>query len=230
MHTTILIKPTPWDTMAFNMPTWELLEYSATALQQANQTPGHYTLKVDPLTDKYLLHKYGFYYCDTLLEPYCTSIQLCKPDHPNTKISRQVQWTELLSICHESFAHGRFHRDFNLDKAHADLRYNNWLKQLYEKNTVYGLFWNEELAGFIAHNNNNLALHALAKPYRGQGLAKYWWGAVCHDLLMTGHAEVRSSISATNLAALNLYTSLGFRFRNPLDVYHLLVNDSKNKE
>jgi hypothetical protein len=38
------------------------------------------------------------------------------------------------------------------------------------------------------------------------------------EVLAAGHAEVKSSISAANVAVLNLYASLGFSFRHPLDV------------
>ena len=55
------------------------------------------------------------------------------------------------------------------------------------------------------------------------GIAKYLWGAVCADLVRHGARELTSSISATNLAALNLYVALGFRFRNPVDVYHRVI-------
>ena len=102
----------------------------------------------------------------------------------------------------------------------ADLRYDNWLKQFHEKDAVYGLYWRNELAGFIAHDANNLVLHALAESQRGRGRAKYWWSAVSSDLLAMGHDDVRSSISAANLSALNLYTSLGFTFCQSIDVYH----------
>jgi len=56
-------------------------------------------------------------------------------------------------------------------------------------------------------------------------LAKYWWHATCCELFGAGHLEVTSSISAINMAVLNLYASLNFSFRNPLDVYHRLVTD-----
>jgi predicted GNAT family acetyltransferase len=88
---------------------------------------------------------------------------------------------------------------------------------------VYGVFWRDELAGFIAYSNNNLVLHAVVEGYRGKGLAKYWWSAVCAELFAAGHEEVKSSISAANVAVLNLYASLGFSFRNALDIYHRLV-------
>lgn len=223
MNAMPLIKPTPWDTTAFGMPTWELTEYSEKALQQAAQAVGHYTLKVDPLADKRLLQEYGFYYCDTLIEPHCNATQLRVVRHPEASISRDVDVEQALAICHGAFAHGRFHRDFNLPKAAADLRYDNWLKQLLEAQHVYGLYWQGILAGFIGHSGNNLVLHALAEKYRGKGWSKYWWSAVCGELLETGHHEVKSSISAANLAVLNLYTSLGFSFSHPQDIYHRMT-------
>lgn len=218
-----LIKATPWDTAAFGMPTWELLEYSVAALQQAVQTAGHHTIKVDPLTDKRLLHEFGFYYCDTLIEPNCNVARLCRVRHPGATISKDVNTEQVLAICHGAFAHGRFHRDFNLLKAAADRRYDNWLLQLLEAQHVYGLYWQSELAGFIGYSGCDLVLHALAEKYRGKGLSKYWWSNVCGELLANGNGEVKSSISATNLAVLKLYASLGFCFNKPQDVYHCLV-------
>ena len=218
-----LIKTTPWDTAAFGMPTWELLEYSMAALQQAAQTAGHHTLKVDSLVDKRLLHEYGFYYCDTLIEPYCDAARLRTAQHPDATIAKFLNGDQVLAICHGAFAHGRFHRDFNLSQAAADLRYDNWLKQLLEAQQVYGLYWQGVLAGFIGHSSNNLVLHALAEKYRGKGCSKYWWSAVCSELLASGYDDVKSSISAANLAVLNLYASLGFFFKNPQDVYHRMT-------
>lgn len=225
---TMLIKPTPWDTAAFGMPTWELCEYSEAALQLAAQTAGHHTLKVDPLADKGLLHEYGFYYCDTLIEPHCNAARLRQLHHPAATISREVGVQQVLAICHGAFEHGRFHRDFNLPKAAADLRYDNWLKQLLDAGQVYGLYWHGELAGFIAHSENNLVLHALSEQYRGRGLSKYWWSAVCNELLAAGKNEVKSSISASNLAVLNLYASLGFSFKHPQDIYHRMTRHTSD--
>jgi hypothetical protein len=218
-----LIKATPWDTVAFGIPTWELLEYSAVALKQAIRTPGHHSLKVDPLADKRLLHEYGFYYCDTLIEPYCKLARLRVAHHPDATISKEADAEQALAICHGAFAHGRFHRDFNLAKSAADLRYGNWLRQLLQAKNVYGLYWQGKLAGFIGYSGNGLVLHALAEQYRGKGLSKYWWSAVCCELLANGHEKIISSISATNLPVLKLYASLGFSFNNPQDIYHRLV-------
>ena len=223
MSLTPLIKATPWDTAAFEMPTWELLEYSEASMQQAACIPGHQTIKVDPLVDKRLLHEHGFYYCDTLIVPHCKVERLRVAHHPEAIISKSIDASHALKIFHGSFVHGRFHRDFNLPKIAADLRYDNWLKQLIEAQQVYGLYWQGSLAGFIGCSENNLVLHALAKEYRGKGLSKYWWSGVCAALLESGHDEVKSSISAANVAVLNLYASLGFSFSSPQDIYHRLV-------
>jgi hypothetical protein len=222
-----LIKDTPWDAAAFDMYTGELAEYSESALRAAVARPGHYTLKIDPLADTGLLHQYGFYYCDTLIEPWCTQADLRMPsDQPDAIISRNANLSELLAICSASFLHGRFHRDYNLPHAKAELRYRNWLKQLYEQNSVFGLFLGNELAGFIAYSGNSLVLHAIAERFRGKGLAKYWWSRTCTELFASGHGELISSVSSANLAVVNLYASLGFRFRHPLDVYHCLVKSA----
>ncbi|KJS01676.1 MAG: GCN5 family acetyltransferase [Desulfobulbaceae bacterium BRH_c16a] len=220
MVKTSLIKATPWDATAFGMPTFELLEYSIAALQQASQAVGHFTLKVDPLADKGLLHEYGFYYCDTLIEPHCDASRLRKAQCSAAIVSKEVEPELVLAICRGSFAHDRFHRDFNLPKSAADIRYVNWLKQLLAAQNVYGLYWQGILAGFIGYTGNCLVLHALLGQYRGKGMSKYWWSSVCCELLAQGHRQVKSSISATNLAVLNLYASLGFSFNNPQDIYH----------
>lgn len=218
-----MIKATPWDSAAFGMPTFELTEYSEAALAAAARTPGHYTLKVDPLANKALLHAHGFYYCDTLIATTGSAARLpmlAMP--PGLHVSKTVDAEAALAICHGAFSHGRFNRDFLLSPAQADLRYDNWLRQLLNAGNVVGLYRGEELGGFIGISGDSLVLHAIAPAMRGQGLAKYWWHAVISSLFAAGHATVRSSISASNVAVVNLYASLGFSFLHPQDIYHRL--------
>ena len=218
-----MIKPTPWDTRALEVPTWELEVYSEAALQLALATPGHHTAKVAPLADKHLLHDYGFYYCDTLLETSCRAARLRPAIHADASVSRTIDAEQAVAICHGAFVHGRFHRDFNLAPVCADARYDNWLRQLLAADTVYGLYWQGALAGFIGHTGHRLVLHAVDPAFRGRGLAKYWWSLAVQSLMALGHQQVTSSISASNVAVMNLYASLGFSFSHPQDVYHRLV-------
>ena len=215
------IKPTPWDSSVFKIPTWEITEYSEVALKESAKVLGHHSIKVDPLSDKKILHDFGFYYCDTLIEPYCRSDNLKKSKHQKVSITKISNFESILPICHGAFDYGRFNRDFNLNKVDASSRYDKWLLQLLNSNQVYGLLWEENLAGFIAYSENFLILHALDRSYRGKGLSKFWWSKVCLSMFEAGHQEIISSISSSNLAAVNLYASLGFSFRNPRDVYHL---------
>lgn len=214
------IRRIEWDSAAFSRDCFEIDGLDAEALQEAARRPGHYTAKVDALASKALLHQHGFYYCDTLIEPFCARERFTGHANVRAQFSRDTALDAVLAICHGAFSHGRFHRDFHLSAAQADLRYDNWLRQLHAAGHVYGLLFEGQQAGFIAVDGGCLVLHAMAAEFRGRGIAKYLWTAVCADLYRQGHAELSSSISAANVAAANLYATLGFRFRRPVDVYH----------
>jgi len=183
---------------------------------------GHFTIKVDPSSSKGILHEYGFYYCDTLIKPFCDEKQFIFFENKKAALAVDVAIDELVTVSHGAF-NGRFHRDFNIRKELADLRYDNWLRELYDKKGVFGLMYDNELAGFFAFSGERICLHALGKQYRGKGLAKYLWSVACRELFNRGHGELISSVSSFNAPALNLYASLGFKFREPLDVYHRFV-------
>ena len=223
MSETRQIKPVPWDRRAFGFDCFEIVDPDPGLLQQALSRPGHYTVRVDPLADKAALQQYGFYYADTLIEPWCTAERLTKFAHADTSFSTAVPVEAIVGICREAFLYGRFHRDFNIDRAKADDRYENWLKELHRDGKVYGLLFKGYVAGFIAHAGGKLVLHAMGSDYRGKGLAKFFWSAVCAQLFAQGHAEIQSSISFVNIAVINLYAALGFRFRSPVDIYHRMV-------
>jgi ribosomal protein S18 acetylase RimI-like enzyme len=218
-----VIRPTPWDKAAFGVDCYELEAASAELFELALTAPGHYTVKLDPLASKAALHRCGFYYCDTLIEPWCTPPRLVRHECVGIAIDDAPALAALLDICHGGFPHGRFHRDFGLPARDADARYDNWLRELHRDGKVYGLLCDGTLAGFVARNGDSLVLHALSARFRGRGLAKYLWSALCVRLFAEGLPQIRSSISAANLAALNLYAGLGFRFRKPVDVYHRMV-------
>jgi ribosomal protein S18 acetylase RimI-like enzyme len=217
------ILETPWDSKVFGCFTAEINAYTEDAIQACYKTPGLYTLKINPLADKALASQHGFYYCDTLLQPVCKSTDLVTFENSNTSISLITNKEVLLDICSNAFTHGRFHRDFHITKQQADQRYVNWLNELIDNGTVFSLLYQGEVAGFIATKNNQLLLHAVAKHFRGQGLAKFWWSSVCRALFEQGFENVESSISSSNLAVLNLYASLGFKIQSATDFYHKFV-------
>ena len=217
------VEPVPWDSAVFGVKAFEITIFSGETLAWAVKNPGHYTVRLDPLASKQLLHEYGFYYCDTLVEPFCKVDRFIGFDDPAVFAKKGTMLEPLLAIGHGAFAHGRFHRDFQLPRTFADQRYENWLVQLHRAGKVFGLFWHEELAGFIAVDGNRLVLHAVAESLRGQGLARHLWTPVCRGVFADGWDEVVSSVSAANLPVVSLYQRLGFRLRNALDLYHRMT-------
>lgn len=224
-----LLTPAPWDQAAFGLPAWELAEYSAAALALADATPGIQTAKVEPLADKRALLRHGFYYVDTLLETAATAERLRAPAEAAPaglavrRLGAGADAAAALAICHGAFAHGRFQRDLNMDQAGARRRYDGWLAQLLAADAVHGLYADAELAGFIGHHGASLVLHAVAPAWRGRGLAKHWWHMLARQMFDAGQPRVTSSVSAANVAVLNLYASLGFSFGRPQDIYHRIV-------
>jgi len=223
--TSTYLKKTPWDERALGIETFEVIDASNESLRTVVQSnrPGHYTVKIDPLASKQALHLYGFYYCDTLIEPFCTQGSLVEFSKEGVWLSKDISLNELCKICDGAFVHGRFHRDFNIDPRLADLRYSLWLEELYAANAVFGLKYYDDVAGFWAFSANRIVLHALAEDYRNAGLSKFFWSLACQELFKQKCNEISSSISVSNAPAINLYISLGFKFRNQRDVYHLLI-------
>jgi ribosomal protein S18 acetylase RimI-like enzyme len=161
-----------------------------------------------------------------LIEPYCRKEQLLFHSHPEITIRNTGSIEELLSISHKAYSHGRFHRDFNINKELADLRYDNWSKELFDSGKCLFLYYQEEVAGYFAVEKNKVVLHALKDKYRGRGLAKPFWSMAYRIIFESGVNEATSSISVCNEAIMNLYVSIGFRFRNPIDVYHRLIESN----
>lgn len=214
---------TPWDQKIFGFATWDVANPVDEVLSEVGAHAGHYTVKVDPLSSKALLHRFGFYYCDTLIEPFADRQRFIAVHHAQVAIECDPSKDEILRISHGAFRHGRFHRDFNLDPVLADHRYDQWTSQLCDEKNILGLTFAGVLAAFIGFRENKLVLHAVAREFQGRGLAKYLWSRACCELFDRGHDELCSSVSASNLAVVNLYASLGFRFRKPIDLYHRMV-------
>ena len=214
-------KETPWDQRVYGIPTFEITDFCETVLEKTDYIEGHFTIKVDPLDSKRLLHKYGFYYCDTLITPVCHKSQFKPIFHDEVEIATGLGVEEAARFCTQTFLYDRFHRDFHLDPKKGDLRYVNWLKDIAQNGgEILGLWYQKRLAGFFAYQESHILLHALGDQMRGKGLAKFLWSKACARLFDEGWLEISSSVSAANLAIVNLYRSLGFSFRNPVDVYH----------
>ncbi|MGI8603251.1 MAG: GNAT family N-acetyltransferase [Verrucomicrobiales bacterium] len=158
-----------------------------------------------------------------MVEPFCRAEDFRPQLNARATLSKNGDLSKIEAISKDAYRHGRFHRDFKIDRAKADRRYLEWLKKLAKNTQVYFFFYDGVFAGYLAYEGKKIVLHALSPEFRGQKLAKFFWSLACRELFLGGAAEITSSVSTTNLAAVNLYASLGFNFRNPVDVYHKLV-------
>lgn len=211
---------TPWDEHVFGMDTYEINKLDPNILNDIAGIPGHFTIKIDPLAETKILHDHGFYYCGTLVETYCQPGHFKSYFMEGIEISCLPESADLQEMIIGAFLNNRFHRDFNIDNGLADQRYLNWLKQIYAEGSVFTFRYQNETAGFWGFKENKIILHALKASIRGKGLAKYFWSKGCLELFSMGAGELVSSIAMSNVAVLNLYASLGFKFRNARDIYH----------
>ena len=175
---------------------------------------GHFTVRVDPLCSTKLLHEYGFYYCDTLIEPYCSLDKFTAFADPSVSVSRNVAEKELQAMAHGAFAHGRFHRDFQVDNDLADLRYDLWLQDLFNAGSVLGLMYHYELAGFFGLNENRIVLNAVGEKHQGKASPSTFerrLQPVSIRLRRDNQFDFRREHRHPHV-----YSALGFGFRNPL--------------
>lgn len=222
------LKETPWDKRNFDIDTYELTDSTADALEETVGKEGHFTLKVSPLDSPEILVKYGFYYMDTLIEPVCKKDDLRVFVREGISIASDYEPIEIIQIAEEAFMHGRFHRDFNIPDSQADKRYVNWVKDLMDANKVFALMYEGQTAGFYAFENDQILLMGIKESFRSKGLAKAFVSQACFEQqLKFAHEQLKTSISATNVASLNLFYALGFKLKNTVDVYHKMNQPSK---
>jgi len=209
------------------MPCYEIKDYSIELLDSIKSSPGHYTIRLSPLESKKILHTYGFYYCDSLLEISCNKNSFnCfeQPPDLDLKLDEVSDEKILFKRSKNLFYFDRFHRDFNLTNIDSDHRYEKWLSKIIASGTIYSCLLNNEVVGYIALEKNRFLLHAIFKDYQGKGLSKFFWSLACKQVFDAGYDEIQSSVSSTNLPVLNLYSTLGFQFKSAVDIYHLTIS------
>lgn len=213
----------PWDQRALGVPCWELAELTPETEEWLAEVRGFVTLKIPSDSSKGKPETLGFRYHDTLLIPTCNPDRFKPHDDLRCAVTDDYKLDSLLGIISGAFTHDRFHKDPLVSPEAADLRYSLWLRDLHNEGRLRAFVWEErEVAGFWGYSAGGAAvLHVLTPAFRGKGLAKGFWTAGCRMLFNHGYREVSSSVSASNLSVINLYSSLGFSLRKAVDVYHL---------
>jgi ribosomal protein S18 acetylase RimI-like enzyme len=133
-----------------------------------------------------------------------------------------VLQSKIMECARESFSDDRFHMDPTCPKELADLRFFNWAKDLIDDPEVeiYIAVFGEDVVGFLAQKQGHIILDGLLPSYTGKGLGKFLWLESLSNMMTHGLEHATTRISANNVAALNLHTRLGFKFKNPASMFH----------
>lgn len=216
------LEPTPWDRRNFPIDTYQLTEYSEAALKETDQVEGHFTMKVDPLVNKALLHQYGFYYTDTLTDLVVTHDRFFAEKATDAvTFSKDYPAGEVLAIAEEAFQGGRYHRDFQVPDHLADLRYRNWVKDLIEQERILVYKQAGQVDGFFAYKDDDVLLMAMHQRVRGKGFAIPFAAACIKEQFARTEAErLTAPISPRNMASMNVFIGLGFNIGGCVDIYH----------
>jgi ribosomal protein S18 acetylase RimI-like enzyme len=126
-------------------------------------------------------------------------------------------------IAGESFSTDRFHGDYNCDSALAGRRYSLWVDDLLADPGVAFdvLHLKSEPIAFMARKGGHLVLAGFAKRYSGAGLGDFFWLHTLARVQAAGLKDVHTRVTLRNVAVLNLYARLQFKFRDPGATFHL---------
>lgn len=157
------------------------------------------------------------------LAEYATSLIAAK--HEIVEISQVTE--SLLQLTFESGSESRFYKDPKIGKANFEKLYTTWIEKSVNHELadhVFGVFISDQLAGFVTlslkNNTSQIGLIAVSKEFRGQGVAKSLIEHCLLKALENGCMPMKIVTQAHNLAACNLYKSMGFVEISSVPLFH----------
>ncbi len=127
----------------------------------------------------------------------------------------------------QTFKTGRMHADPEIGPEVGNRRYAAWVLNAFHHpdQHVYKILMNGRMIAYMVQEQPAPAtrfwsFNGLAPGLTGKGLGRRAWQAMLAFNCREGAVEVSTSISSHNVAAFNLYVSLGFRFPAPAITLH----------
>lgn len=235
--------PIPWDIAAFGAPvvqvhTIEVIDYAIALTEYSRFRQWLETEDVrivscrlphDRLRESMFLEANDFRFVEMVLHPCISNLQsLDLPtDHLVIKPAEESDVDALAKIAEDSFQHERYHVDFRIDSRIADLRYARWVRNSFgdpDQRLLKVMDGDRLLAVFIVEFNNEASVYwhltAVAPEWQGRGYGRRIWQAMLRYHQAEGCESLTTTISARNVAVLNLYAWLGSRFYPPEMTFH----------
>lgn len=131
------------------------------------------------------------------------------------------------NIAEESFTRDRFHIDHNCTDDIANRRFTLWVEDIiFDSSCKFDILTlDESIIAFMARKKNNLLLAGFKKTYTRSGLGSYLWLNTCNTLKDKGYRTAETLISINNMPVLNLYSRLGFKFKDTRYSLHYWNNN-----
>lgn len=183
----------------------------------------------DQVNESMFLQAQGFEFIELNYRPRKNNLQeLELPDDEFTiEPAEAADRMDLAEMAGSVFKHGRFHQDPRLGAVLGDRRYKTWLLNAFElphQQVLKCLLGREVIAFFVVEypepGHCLWSLTGLAPGKQGEGLGKRVWRTMMRRHQEEGIKTISTSISSHNIAVLNLYVSLGFRFPVPYATFH----------
>jgi RimJ/RimL family protein N-acetyltransferase len=185
-------------------------------------------LPQDDLRECGFLEAQGFRFIELTLRPTRRGLGEFRADPALTiQPADPADAAELADIASRIFQTGRLHVDPQVDSSIGDRRYAAWVTRAFENpgQTVLKCLMCGRIIGFMVieqptPTSRLWSLFGIAPDMTGRGLGRRMWQSMMAHHHAEGVLEVSTSISSQNVAVLNLYAVLGFRFTAPSLTLH----------
>lgn len=177
----------------------------------------------------YFLQSLGFRYIDTTLVVRYEQIQTTK--YPSAEITLtpagKNDLTPVIQICGQAFKIGRYHADPCFPRQLADKRYQQWASRTFDPENPQVLLvakMNDQVCAFSIVQTDGkqgyLHLNAVHPQWQGKRIGSGLIASTMRYFQKQGVSFVLSKISAANVPAINLHSSLGAKFYDPRVLLH----------
>jgi RimJ/RimL family protein N-acetyltransferase len=233
----------PWDTEILGAPVGQITEIVCADQQSGALDFGRFEhwrdelharlvscrLMHDRISESMLLERRGFRFIEMIYRPQLTTVREATFDQDDLEITPATggDMTIIEEIAGSAFKTDRFHLDPRIDHDFADRRYRRWVRTSLQHQSQRLLKVSKAgrvVAFFIVEpfpdGRCYWHLTAIAPAAQGKGLGKRIWRAMIMRHKGEGVDRIETTISAHNVAAMNLYAGLGYRFQPPAMTFH----------
>ncbi len=181
------------------------------------------------LQESKLLEANGFRFIEMVLHPQITKTQnQTIPDQGLiVSLAAIEDLPRIRAIAEVAFKNERFHVDPLIDPALGNKRYGQWVSNVFnnpaqmlikieDATDLIAFFIYEKLPGGVVYWH----LTAVSPKLQGKGYGYKVWQQMIRYHYLNGAESISTTISARNIAVLNLYSKLCFQFPPPQMTFH----------